>query len=51
MFAEKYSQLHNIPYVMLPDNTEKDPSDFAKTFGGKELKIVIKQQLHNVGIY
>lgn len=51
MFAEKYSQLHNIPYIMLPDNTEKDPSDYAKTFGGKELKTVIKQQLHNVGIY
>lgn len=36
-YAKKYSQKYAISYIHTPDNTEKDPSDFSKTFGRKEL--------------
>lgn len=50
IFSEKYSEKYNIPYILLPDNTKKDPSDFIKHYGSKELKEVIYEKLKNVGI-
>ena len=49
-FAEKYSKKYNIPYITTPDNTEKDPSDFCKSFGKKELFTITKKELKNVSI-
>lgn len=31
--AKKYSEIYNIPFFYTPDNTAKDPSDFAKKYG------------------
>lgn len=48
MFAQKHSEKHNIPYIILPDGSGKDPSDFSKILGRKKLKEVITDKLQNV---
>lgn len=48
MFAKKHSEKYNIPYMVLPDNTGKDPSDFSKKYGSKELKQIIDKKLEYV---
>jgi len=50
MFAQKHSKKYDIPYIMLPNNTEKDPSDFSKSFGKTDLKSVINEKLKYVSI-
>ena len=50
IYAKQHSEKFNIPYITLPDNTGKDPSDFSKKYGRKELSNVIKKELKYVGI-
>lgn len=50
LFSEKYSKKYDIPYILLPDNSKKDPSDFIKHYGSKELNDVIHEKLKDVGI-
>lgn len=50
LFAQKHSKKYDVPYIMLPNNTEKDPSDFSKSYGRKELINVIKESLKYAGI-
>lgn len=45
LFAKKHSERYDIPYIVLPDNTEKDPSDFSKSFGRTKLTYTIKERL------
>ena len=48
LFAQKHSKKYNIPYILLPDNTEKDPSDFSKHYGKAELLSIIKIRLNDI---
>ena len=43
--AKKYSEIYNIPYMYNPENTPKDPSDFAKSLGLNEFYKLLKQKI------
>jgi len=43
--AIKYSEQYNIPYLLTPDNTEKDPSDFRFKYGSNEFVNLVHSEL------
>lgn len=51
LFAKKHSEKYNVPYIFLPDNTAKDPSDFSRKYGGRELKYIIDEKIKNQKCY
>lgn len=54
-FSQSMSKKYNLPYVLTPDGSQKDPSDYIYTFGRNSFLDLIRRLLrqHNIsyGIY